>query len=247
EEADRAKGQFLASMSHELRTPLNAILNYSEMLEEDLEGPEHEQHRADLGKVRAAGRHLLALINDILDLSKIEAGKMTLTLESFEVKPAVEEVLATVQALVGKSGNTLAVSDLAGLGAMYSDGRRLRQCLLNLLSNSCKFTEKGTVTLACSRFNRQGREWLAFRGIDTGIGVTEEQLEGLVPAFSQADSAKRRKQEGTGLGLAITRQFCRMMGGDVTAESEPGKGSTFTIYVPAAVESVTVTATDKTR
>src|SRR5262249_2160359 len=122
-----------------------------------------------------------------------------------------------------------------------------RQCLLNLLSNACKFTEKGTVTLACSRFNRQGREWLAFRGIDTGIGMTKEQLEGLFQPFSQADSAKRRKQEGAGLGLGVKGQFCRMMGGDVTAESEPGKGSTFTIYVPSAVEAITVTATDKTR
>jgi signal transduction histidine kinase len=232
EAADRTKSQFLANMSHELRTPLNAIIGYSEMLQEMAQDDGVESFIPDLEKISAAGKHLLALINDILDISKIEAGKMTLAPEKFAVAPLVAQVAATVLPLVQKNGNALEMNDHQAAGEMVADSTRLRQCLLNLLSNACKFTDQGKITLTVERRTHQGREWMVFRVADTGIGMTPEQLEKLFKPFEQADASTTRKYGGTGLGLAISLKFCQLMGGDITVESEPGKGSTFTMYLP---------------
>jgi signal transduction histidine kinase len=234
--ADRTKSQFLANMSHELRTPLNAIIGYSEMLQEMARDDSLDDFIPDLVKITTAGKHLLELINDILDLSKIEAGKMPLVLEPFEVAGLVQEVVAMMPPLVQKNGNTLVVQAADGLGTMRADSMRLRQCLFNLLSNACKFTKTGTITLAARRQAVQGREWLVFRVIDTGIGMSAEQLARLFEVFAQADASTTREYGGSGLGLAITRRFCRMMGGEVSAQSEAGQGSTFTITLPAQVD-----------
>ncbi len=234
EAADRAKGLFLANMSHELRTPLNAIIGYSEMLKEEAEDRGLAEFIPDLEKITGAGRHLLALINDILDLSKIDAGKVSLHLETFELPKVVREVVATVQPLV-KKGVSLAVGELDGLGTMHADPTRLRQCLFNLLSNACKFTDAGSITLSAERRPQQGREWLTFAVADTGIGMSAEQVGRLFRDFEQVHSSARQAG-GTGLGLAISRKLCRMMGGDITVASEPGKGTTFTMRLPAAVD-----------
>ncbi len=230
EAANSAKSQFLASMSHELRTPLNAIIGYSEMLQEDAE--EHGETGAvpDLQKIHAAGKHLLTLINDVLDLSKIEAGKMQLHLETFAVAPVVAQVATTIQPLVERNANRLEVSCDAAVGEMRSDTTRLRQVLLNLLSNASKFTDHGCITLEVAR---SGHE-LVFRVRDSGIGMTPEQLGRLFQAFSQAETSTAAKYGGTGLGLAITRRLCQLMGGDITVESQAGTGSTFIVRLPAA-------------
>jgi CheY-like chemotaxis protein/nitrogen-specific signal transduction histidine kinase len=232
EVASQAKSQFLANMSHELRTPLNAIIGYSEMLQEQAEEAGAADLAPDLDKIHKAGRHLLALINDILDLSKIEAGKMDLYLETFEVEQMAREVATTIQPLVDARGNRLEVEVERDLPPMHADLTKVRQSLFNLLSNASKFTEKGEVALRVTRAEAEGRSWVLFRVSDTGIGMTAEQVERLFEPFSQADRSTTRKFGGTGLGLAITRSFCRMMGGDVTVESEPGKGTTFTIRLP---------------
>jgi signal transduction histidine kinase len=234
--ADRTKSQFLATMSHELRTPLNAIIGYSEMLQEMARDDGAEDFIPDLEKIAAAGKHLLMLINDILDLSKIEAGKMTLLLEPFDLGSLVRDVVSMMPPLVQKNGNNLVVQAPEDLGSMRADATRIRQCLFNLLSNACKFTKKGTITLSVHRQPGQGREWVIFRVIDSGIGMTLEQLSKLFEVFSQADASTTREYGGTGLGLAITRRFCRMMGGEAMAQSEVGKGSTFTLILPAVVE-----------
>ncbi|MDH4207903.1 MAG: response regulator, partial [Anaerolineae bacterium] len=237
EAASRAKSTFLANMSHELRTPLNAIIGYSEMLAEDFQDEGLEDFVPDLQKIRAAGRHLLSLINDVLDLSKIEAGKMELYLETFEVSRLVDDVVSTAQPLLEKNANTLGVRCADDLGTMHADLTKVRQSLFNLLSNAGKFTEQGTITLDVARETVDGADWVTFRVSDTGIGMTPEQVEKLFQAFSQAEASTARKYGGTGLGLAITRRFCQMMGGDITLESELGVGSTFTIRLPAqAVE-----------
>jgi PAS domain S-box-containing protein len=229
ETANSAKSQFLASMSHELRTPLNAIIGYSEMLEEEAAERGQAEYVPDLQKIRAAGRHLLALINDVLDLSKIEAGKLELYLESFDLRAAVEDVASTIQPLAAKNGNRLVVETSGTLGTMRSDLTRLRQILLNLLSNACKFTDHGTITLGVDW--RDGEVVFAVR--DSGIGMTPDQLGRLFEPFSQAEASTSKKYGGTGLGLAITRRFCELMGGTVTAASELGRGSTFTVRLPA--------------
>ncbi len=233
--ATEAKSQFLANMSHELRTPLNAIIGYSEMLEEEAQDAGNEQFVADLEKIHGAGKHLLALINDILDISKIEAGKMELYLETFDLKTMLDDVVATTRLLVQKKSNTLAVQLSPDLGAMRADLTKVRQALFNLLSNASKFTERGTITLIAARETSSNREWIVLKVKDTGIGMTREQLGRMFQAFSQADASTVRKYGGTGLGLAITRHFCRMMGGDVTVASEPGAGSSFTLRLPAEV------------
>jgi signal transduction histidine kinase/CheY-like chemotaxis protein/HAMP domain-containing protein len=235
--ASQHKSQFLANMSHELRTPLNAIIGYSEMLQEEAAdlGDAARHFIPDLQKVQGAGKHLLALINDILDLSKIEAGKMDLFLETFEVAPMLRDVVTTTTPLVEKNTNALAVHHAADLGTMRADLTKVRQALFNLLSNACKFTTQGTITLAVSRETVDGAVWVTFRVSDTGIGMASEQLEKLFQAFSQADISTTRQYGGTGLGLAITRYFCQMMGGDITVESAVGQGSTFTIRLPAEV------------
>jgi GAF domain-containing protein/CheY-like chemotaxis protein len=235
EVADRHKSEFLANMSHELRTPLNAIIGYSEMLQEDAADLGAAQFTDDLQKINAAGKHLLELINAVLDLSKIEAGKMELYLESFDVASLVRDIAAVIQPLAAKNGNRLEVRCPEGIGAMRADLTKVRQALFNLLSNACKFTERGTVSLAVAREAAGGRDWMVFGVTDTGIGMTPEQVARLFEAFSQADAATTRRFGGTGLGLALSRRLCRMMGGDVTVASEAGRGSTFTIRLPVQV------------
>ena len=230
--ASQHKSTFLANMSHELRTPLNAIIGYSEMLQEEAEEIGEEAFIPDLQKVNAAGKHLLGLINDILDLSKIEAGRMDLYLETFEVWPLVRDVQAIVQPLVEKNGNTLEVECPSDVGTVQADLTKVRQTLFNLLSNAAKFTEQGTISLAVTR---EADDWLTFAVTDTGIGMTAEQLGRLFEAFSQAEASTRAQYGGTGLGLAISRHFCRLMGGDLTVESAYGRGSTFTVRLPMMV------------
>jgi signal transduction histidine kinase len=263
-DASRHKSQFLANMSHELRTPLNAIIGYSEMLQEEAEDSGEEAYLPDLQKINVAGRHLLGLINDILDLSKIEAGRMDLDLETFEIGQLVRDVASIVRPLVEKNANELVVSCSDDLGTMTADQTKLRQTLFNLLSNAAKFTEHGTISLTVrreaptpdpsplrGRGEQHGAPGLApplplagegaggwgvtFAVADTGIGMTEEQLGRLFEAFSQAEASTRSKYGGTGLGLAISRHFCRLMGGDLTVESVYGQGSTFTVRLPAVV------------
>jgi signal transduction histidine kinase/DNA-binding response OmpR family regulator len=234
-EANRAKSAFLANMSHELRTPMNAIIGYSEMLQEEAEDLGQDSFVPDLRKIQAAARHLLALINDILDLSKIEAGKMDLYLETFDLAGLVQDAAATISPLAEKNGNRLTVEYADDLGAMHADVTKVRQALFNLLSNACKFTEKGSVSLTVERRARGSGDWITFRVTDTGIGMTPQQMSRLFQDFSQADASTTRKYGGTGLGLAISRRFCQMMGGDITVQSEHGAGSTFTIELPAEV------------
>ena len=236
EAANAAKSQFLASMSHELRTPLNAIIGYSEMLQEEVEDQGHSEHTPDLQKIQTAGRHLLALINDILDLSKIEAGKMDLYLETFELVPMINDVVTTATPLARRNNNHLRVDCPDDAGVMLADLTKVRQMLLNLLSNACKFTRDGEVSLTVSReTGEDGRPMVAFKVADSGIGMSPDQMERLFEAFAQAEASTTSKYGGTGLGLAITRRFCLMMGGDVQAESSPGTGSRFTIRLPATV------------
>jgi PAS domain S-box-containing protein len=236
EAANRAKSTFLANMSHELRTPLNAIIGYSEMLAEDFEDEQGlEAFIPDLQKIRAAGKHLLSLINDVLDLSKIEAGKMELYLETFEVSRLIEDVVNTVQPLVEKNANTLEVLRASNLGTMHADLTKVRQSLFNLFSNAAKFTERGTITLGAARERVDGTDWVSFSVKDTGIGMKPEQVEKLFQPFWQAEASTARKYGGTGLGLAVTHHFCQMMGGEISVESEYTLGSTFIIRLPAEV------------
>jgi two-component system NtrC family sensor kinase len=232
-EASQHKSQFLANMSHELRTPLNAVIGVSEMLREDAEAL--KQDTEPLDRVLGAARHLLALINDILDLSKIEAGRMELQLENFALAPLIDNVVKTIEPLAAKNGNQLVVQCDAAIGALHSDSMRLRQGLLNLMSNANKFTERGTITVNVRQ--AQDRDWVTIAVSDTGIGMTMEQMGKLFQEFSQASSATASKYGGTGLGLAISKRFCQMMGGDITVESEPGRGSTFTIRLPRIAEA----------
>jgi signal transduction histidine kinase/DNA-binding response OmpR family regulator len=232
-QATQAKSQFLASMSHELRTPLNAIIGYSEMLYEEAEELGQHGFLPDLVKIREAGRHLLSLINDVLDLSKIEAGKMDVLVEEFEVADLIAQVQSVIEPLMAKNANILEVIYAPGLGTMRSDQTKLRQNLLNLLSNAAKFTAGGRVMLAARRVPEPDGDRLQFKVSDTGIGMTAEQLVLLFQAFSQAKSSTSRDYGGTGLGLAITKHFCRLLGGDVTVESTPEQGSMFTMNLPA--------------
>jgi PAS domain S-box-containing protein len=243
EDANVAKSQFLANMSHELRTPLNAVILYSELLQEEAEELGATALIQDLEKIRGAGKHLLALINDVLDLSKIEADKIELHGEQFAVAPMVDEVIATVQPLAQKRANRLAVHCAPDVGDMHSDLTRVRQCLFNLLSNACKFTENGTVTLDALRQQRDAHDWLCFRVSDTGIGMTPAQTEKLFQPFTQVDASTTRKFGGTGLGLAITKRFCELMGGFIEVESTAGVGSTFSLYLPARLPDTTPTQT----
>jgi signal transduction histidine kinase/CheY-like chemotaxis protein len=237
EAANQSKSAFLANMSHELRTPLNAIIGYSEMLEEDAEASGQKEFVSDLQKIRSSGKHLLGLINDVLDLSKVEAGKMKLFLETFDVANLVDEVVATATPLVEKNGNRLEVHSAPDVGQIREDVTKVRQVLLNLLSNAAKFTEKGTVSLEAAREADVTGSWVVFRVRDTGIGMTPEQQAKLFQAFTQADGSTMRKYGGTGLGLALSRKFCVMMGGDINVESSPGQGSTFVVRLPGDIEN----------
>jgi CheY-like chemotaxis protein/nitrogen-specific signal transduction histidine kinase len=231
--ANRAKSAFLANMSHELRTPMNAILGYSEMLAEDAEDQGQQEFVSDLKKINQAGTHLLALINDVLDLSKIESGKMEAFAEDIDVGALIDEVIATAQPLIDKNGNRLRIERGEHLGTAHQDLTKLRQSLFNLLSNAAKFTHEGTVTLRAEREQDRGVDWLTFAVSDTGIGIPEDRIDHVFEEFSQADNSTTRDYGGTGLGLAISRRFCRLLGGDVTLKSQPGEGSTFTIQLPA--------------
>ena len=236
EVAGQHKSQFLANMSHELRTPLNAIIGYSEILQEDVADLGQDALVPDLKKIEGAGRHLLGLINDILDLSKIEAGRMDVFFEDVELVPLLEEVRALIVPLAEKNGNTLELRLAEDLGSIRTDRTKLKQSLLNILSNGSKFTENGRLTVAAERFESD-RQMVRFAVSDTGIGMTEEQLGRLFQAFSQAETSTAKKYGGTGLGLAISRRFCQLLGGDITVTSRPGEGSTFTIVLPARSEA----------
>ena len=233
--ANQAKSIFLANMSHELRTPLNAIIGYSELSQEEAEELQRPKLAGYLGKIQVAGGHLLNLISDILDLSKIEAGRIELFIEGFKIATVVYDIFSTAQNLAKKNNNTLTVECHEDIGVMQSDLTRVRQVLYNLLSNACKFTENGTVALVVTRQTtpEDGRDWIYFKVSDTGIGISPDQLTKLFQQFTQADPSTTRKYGGTGLGLAISQRFCHLLGGNISVQSEPGKGSVFTIALPA--------------
>ena len=243
EDASRAKSAFLANMSHELRTPLNAIIGYSEMLEEETRDSGRMENLQDLQKIQAAGKHLLSLINDVLDLSKIEAGKMGLHLETFDVSVMVEEMVTTLQPAIAKNSNKVRVHLGDDLGMMRADATKVRQILFNLMSNACKFTDHGTISLDVSPASVEGQEWIRFQVKDTGIGISSKQQHKLFQEFSQADATIARKYGGTGLGLAISHRFVQMMKGRISVESQAGQGSTFTVHLPAQVTLDAVEAT----
>ncbi len=232
EEANVAKSQFLANMSHELRTPLNAIIGYSEIVAEDLQETEIAESADDVKKINKAAHHLLGLINEVLDLSKIEAGKMTLDIHEIDMGDLLDEVSATVEPLAANRNNTLVIEAGAAPTKLYSDSVKIKQCLLNLLSNACKFTEDGEVTLAVEAVERPEGDRVAFTVKDTGIGMSADQLGTLFEAFVQADASTTRKYGGTGLGLVITRKLAQLLGGDVTVASKPGEGSVFRVEAP---------------
>ena len=236
EAANRAKSEFLAKMSHELRTPLNAVIGYSDMLLEDLEIESAEAQQADdLRKINGAGKHLLSLITDVLDLSKIEAGKMELFNERFDFGALVDDMVAMSRPLCARNGNELIVERERDLGTVEGDVTKLRQAVLNLLSNAAKFTRNGRVTLTVGRESRTGGDWIRIAVHDTGIGISRDNLSKLFQNFNQAESSTSTKYGGTGLGLSLTQKLSRLMGGDVTVESELGRGSSFTIRLPASL------------
>lgn len=235
--ANEAKSSFLANMSHELRTPLNAIIGYSELLREEAEDAGQEECIPDLQKIETAGKHLLGLINDILDLSKIEAGRMSLSPERFEITRLVNDVADTIKPLIDKNSNTLEIQCAEDIGLMHNDGTRIRQVLFNLLSNAAKFTEQGIIRLVVDKESIGGNAGIRFEVKDNGIGMTAEQVEKVFEPFTQADASTSRKYGGTGLGLTICQKFCQMMGGDIVAESISGEGSTFTAHVLADVDT----------
>ncbi|NEP46778.1 MAG: histidine kinase, partial [Okeania sp. SIO2H7] len=247
EAANRAKSVFLANMSHELRTPLNAIIGYSEIMLEDAVDLGYDTFIPDLTKVQTAGKHLLAIINDILDLSKIEAGKMELHAEPFDVESLIDNVISTIKPTIENNFNVLEVKFEKNIGAIRADLTKVRQVILNLLSNAAKFTENGQITLTVreatdeekplEKNGRSDRQYILISVADTGIGISPEQMENLFEPFTQADSSTTRKYGGTGLGLAISRHFCKMMGGDISAESDLGRGSVFTVKLPVKIES----------
>ncbi|MGX5776308.1 response regulator [Methylorubrum zatmanii] len=233
EAANLAKSQFLANMSHELRTPLSAVIGYSEMLGEELEDLGQAELLPDLRKIEASARHLLGLINDVLDISKIEAGRLTLAAEAFTVAALIEDVTAATQSLITKKRNRFRLDLDADLGSMHQDQLKLRQSLINLIGNAAKFSEDGDIALTVRRFRENGADWLSFAVSDTGIGLTDEQMGRLFERFSQADESTTRQFGGTGLGLAITRAFIERMGGAISVASTYGQGATFTIRLPA--------------
>ncbi len=244
EAANKAKSQFLANTSHELRTPLNGIIGLSQLLKEDAKELGYTDFIPDLEAIQSSGEHLLVLINDILDISKIEAGQMNLYLETFDISTLMGKVVSTTQPVIEKNGNTLVVDCASDLGTIHADPIKVHQVLLNLLSNAAKFTEQGTITLEVSREEKSkvsqskdefNSSFVVFRVTDTGIGMTPKQLQQIFKAFTQADASTTRKYGGTGLGLTISRHFCQMMGGEITAFSQPGQGSTFTVRLPVQV------------
>jgi len=234
--ANRSKSQFLANMSHELRTPLNAIIGYAELLLEDAEDVGNKAVHQDLSKIHNAAKHLLVLIKDVLDLSKIEAGKIELELEDIHISRLLDELKQTIYPAVAANNNQLTVDYDSEIGLIHADSTKLRQTLLNLLSNAAKFTHAGKIHLQARRFNDNGEEKVTFSVSDTGIGLSKKEMSKIFDAFTQADSSTTRKYGGTGLGLAISRNFCQLMGGDLTVTSEKGQGSVFSIVLPVKVK-----------
>jgi signal transduction histidine kinase/ActR/RegA family two-component response regulator len=243
EEASRAKSIFLANMSHELRTPLNAIIGYSEMLEEEARDSNDTANIRDLQKIQFAGRHLLSLINDVLDLSKIEAGKMPLHLETFDLRLMIREMITTLQSAIEKNSNTLQVRLADEVNMMHADVTKVRQILFNLLSNACKFTDHGSIIVNVDRMAKHGDDWIRFEISDTGIGIDAKQQENLFKEFAQADTSIARKYGGTGLGLAISYKFVQLMKGRIAVASELGRGATFTVELPVQVKVEAVDTT----
>ncbi len=243
--SNRAKSQFLANMSHELRTPLTAIIGYSEMLREQALEEGHDALVPDLEQIHAQSKHLVSLINDLLDMSKIEAGKLQIYLETFDLADMVRYVAQTIQPLVAKNSNTLEMHAGDALGTMHSDVTRVRQCLFNLFSNACKFTENGTISLSLKAETVAGVDWVSFQIKDTGIGMTPPQVTRIFQPFTQGDLSTTRKYGGTGLGLSITRKLCQMMGGDLVVESVKDQGSTFTIRIPRDARQAQIEAPEK--
>ena len=234
-EANRTKSIFLANMSHELRTPMNAILGYSEILAEDANDQGLKEFQADLEKINMSGKQLMALINDILDWAKIEAGKIEIKLSEFAISEMVQEVVTVIRPMVQENNNKIEIQCLEELGTMDADSVRVRQMLLNLLSNACKFTQDGTICLKVNRTVREGVDWITFLISDTGVGISFYEMKKLFNEFTQIDTSSTRKFRGSGLGLAISRRFCRMMGGDITVKSKLNEGSTFAIHLPVKV------------
>lgn len=239
-DVSRHKSEFLANMSHELRTPLNAIIGYSEMLQEEAEDAHQDGFVSDLQKIGSSGNHLLGLVNDVLDFAKIESGNVEIYLETFSVSEILIDVAAVIKPLAEKNESSLDVQCDDNVGLIHADMTKVRQTLFNLLSNACKFTRGGTIVLSGSRSRLDGADWITLSVADTGIGIAKQQMERLFRPFSQADSSTTRKYGGTGLGLLLSRNFCRMMGGDLTVESEESKGSTFTCKLPAVVQPAKV-------
>jgi signal transduction histidine kinase len=236
ERANQAKSIFLAKMSHQLRTPLNAVIGYSEMLLEDAEDSQDKSQIDDLRRINTAGKHLLSLVTSVLDLSKIEADKTELVIEPFDVASFMDDVIATSRSLVVTNENEFVVERSPDLGIMISDATKLRQSVLNLLSNAGKFTEKGRVTVSVAREKRAGGDWIRIRVDDTGIGIAPDNVQKLFKDFNQADASTASKYGGTGLGLALSQSLCQMMGGAISVESTFGRGSRFTIHVPAYID-----------
>lgn len=233
--ANQHKSLFLANMSHELRTPLNAIIGYSEMLEEEAMDMGEQSFVSDLDKISSSGKHLLNLINDILDVSKIEAGKMEFFPEEFRFSSLTNEISNTMKPLLAQNNNRLSIEPADFNETLYTDLTKLRQTIFNLLSNASKFTEFGEISVKLSTFNKQGKRWIKIAISDTGIGMDEEQLSKLFVPFTQVDASTTRNYGGTGLGLTISKRFCELMGGDISVTSHSGAGSTFTISIPANI------------
>lgn len=235
--ANQAKSRFLANMSHELRTPMNAIIGYSEMLQEEAEAQGFNSIVSDLERIEKAGKHLLKIISDILDVSKIEAGKVELYLDEFNFTSLVQDVVHTIQPLLSENHNKLHLN-FDDLGIVYGDAMKVRQCFFNLFSNATKFSQNSNIVVFAHREKVANTEWIVFGVQDQGIGMSDEQMSRLFQPFTQADNSATRQYGGTGLGLAITKQFCEMMGGSISLESQLDKGSTFTIRLPAVVQQV---------
>ncbi|HEX6843000.1 MAG TPA: ATP-binding protein, partial [Stellaceae bacterium] len=239
EDANAARSEFLARMSHELRTPLNAVIGYTEILLEDAgHRGRTDEHAADLRRIHAAGRHLLTLINDVLDLSTIEAGRMAVRVAPIDLGRFIDEIVAAAQPLIDGNKNTLVVERRNELGTVLGDAQKLRQTVLSLLDNAAKFTKQGRITLSLERERLARGDWLTIAVRDTGIGFSPEKIAALFDNFTQAEPLMTRRYGGTGLGLALARKLCRLMGGNITAESVPGQGACFTLRIPASMASL---------
>ncbi|WP_158816795.1 HAMP domain-containing sensor histidine kinase [Methylocapsa sp. S129] len=242
EKANKDKSIFLAKMSHELRTPLNAVIGYSEILLEDCEPATNPQRRQDLGRINAAGKHLLSLVADVLDISQIETSALQLNVERFSLPRLIDDVAATSQVLLARNHNQLVLSVDPAVGVMESDETKMRQAILNLMSNAAKFTNRGVVTLSARSYRAAGADWIEIAVRDTGIGISAQNLKTLFQDYRQIDVALNRAGEGTGLGLALTQRLCALMGGGISIDSELGHGACFTIRVPASLPETNAAA-----